>query len=322
MIRALRRVHAEVLGLNRRNHAYLFRYNARDRHRLVDDKLATKRALAAHGVPAPALYDLCGTQSGIRDLADRLAGRPDFVVKPARGAGGAGIVVVIGRRGAGFVKASGVVLARRDLEAHGSDVIAGTYSVGGRDDAVVVEERVRADAVLGDVAYRGVPDVRVLVFRGVPIVAMLRLPTRRSDGRANLHLGGVGVGVELASGRTTDAVVGRRAVTVHPDLGRGLRGLVVPEWDEMLALAVRAADAVGLGFVGVDVVLDARRGPLVLELNARPGLTIQLANRRGLRPVLEAVAAAAVPADVAARVALGRRLSGPPSCSPPARAGS
>jgi alpha-L-glutamate ligase-like protein len=221
-----------------------------------------------------------------------------------------------------FVKASGVALARRDLEAHASDIVAGAYSVGGRDDVVVVEERVRVDAVLGEVAYRGVPDVRVLVFRGVPVLAMLRLPTRRSDGRANLHLGGVGVGVDLASGRTTHAVVGRHPVTEHPDLGRPLGGRVVPAWDDMLALAVRAADAVDLGFVGVDVVLDARRGPLVLELNARPGLTIQLANRRGLRPVLDAVAAANVPRDVSTRVALGRRLSAPRSSCRPPRAGS
>jgi alpha-L-glutamate ligase-like protein len=322
VIARLRRLRTQVLGLNRRNHGYLFRWNPRDRHRLVDDKLATKAALAAHGVPAPALYDVCDAQWGVRALGARLAVRHDFVVKPARGAGGAGIVVVVGRRDEGFVKASGAVLHRRELEAHACDVLAGTYSVGGRDDALLVEERVRADPVLGALAYRGVPDVRILVFRGVPVLAMLRLPTRRSDGRANLHLGGVGVGVDLASGRTTDAVVGRRLVAAHPDLGRPLRGLLVPEWDEMLALAVRAADAVGLGFVGVDVVLDARRGPLVLELNARPGLAIQLANRRGLRPLLDAVGDANVPADPAARVALGRALSAPPSPASPPPAGS
>jgi alpha-L-glutamate ligase-like protein len=309
VIAGLRRLRAEVLGLNRRNHAYLFAYNPRDRYRVVDDKRETKAALAAHGVPAPALHAVSDAPWQARALVEQLADIGEFVLKPARGAGGAGIVVVVGRRDGRFLKASGAVLAARDLEAHACDVIAGAYSPGGRGDVLLVEQRLVPDPVLGALAYRGVPDVRVIVFRGVPLLAMLRVPTRRSDGRANLHLGGIGVGIDLADGRTTYGVRGRVAIDVHPDLGVRLDGVVVPAWDDVLSLAGRAADAIGLGFVGVDVVIDGRRGPLVLELNARPGLTIQLANRRGLRPLLDAVAGAAPPATPAGRVALGRELS-------------
>ncbi len=309
MIARLRRLRGEVLGLNRRNHAFLFAYNARDRWRVVDDKQATKRVLDAHGVATPMLHATCDVPWRTADLGERLAALPEFVLKPARGAGGAGIIVIAGRKGDRFVKASGAVLRRRDLEGHACDVIAGAYSPGGRDDVLLVEERLRPDPVLGAVAYRGVPDIRVLAFRGVPVLAMVRLPTRRSDGRANLHLGGLGVGVNLASGPTTYGVARRRAVGRHPDLGVALDGITVPAWDDVLVLAARAAEAVGLGFVGVDVVVDAERGPLVLELNARPGLTIQLANRRGLRPLLDAVAAVTPPPTPAERVALGREIS-------------
>ncbi|MRR31196.1 alpha-L-glutamate ligase-like protein, partial [bacterium] len=45
----------------------------------------------------------------------------------------------------------------------------------------------------------------------------------------------------------------------------------------------------GLGYLGVDLVIDRDRGPLLLELNARPGLAIQLANRHGLRTRLDQV---------------------------------
>jgi glutathione synthase/RimK-type ligase-like ATP-grasp enzyme len=143
----------------------------------------------------------------------------------------------------------------------------------------------------------------------VPVLAMLRLPTKQSDGRANLHLGGVGVGIELDRGRTTYAVMCGRRVASHPDLGCDLGGIAVPRWDDVLLLAVQAADAVRLGFVGVDVVIDAMHGPLVLELNARPGLTVQVANRRGLRPLLDAVEAGTPPATPAERVAAGRWLA-------------
>ncbi|MFN8543423.1 MAG: alpha-L-glutamate ligase-like protein [Candidatus Binatia bacterium] len=309
MIRRLRRVQREFLGLNRRNHGYLFRYNPRDGHRVVDDKHATKTVLARHGVDAPALLDVrtaVWQVAGLRARLDRLEG---FVLKPARGSGGGGILVVVGREGGRFRRASGATMTWPAVAGHAADVIGGGFSPGGREDILLVEELVVAEPILGALAHRGVPDLRILVFRGVPVQGMLRLPTRRSDGRANLHVGGVGVGIALDSGRTTTAIVHDRPVVAHPDLGTPLAGHRVPCWDDVLLLATRAADAVGLGYLGVDVVLDARRGPLVLELNARPGLAIQLANRRGLRPLLDAVAAAPLPAAPAARVAFGRALA-------------
>ena len=51
----------------------------------------------------------------------------------------------------------------------------------------------------------------------------------------------------------------------------------------------RVAAAVGLGYIGVDIVMDVERGPMLLEANARPGLAIQIANGRGLVPRLEAI---------------------------------
>jgi alpha-L-glutamate ligase-like protein len=305
----LARLRAEVLGLNRRNHAYLFTWNPRGAYQMVDDKLATKAALAAAGVPVPATLDVCDAQWRVAALVRRLADHGDFVLKPAHGSGGSGIVVIVGREGDRFVKPSGRTLGARDLEAHACDVIAGAFAPTGREDALLVEERIEAEPTLAALAYRGVPDVRVLVFRGVPVQAMVRVPTRRSDGRANLHLGGIAVGVDLATGCTTGAWAGRRPIGAHPDLGRSFAGVEVPGWLDVLAIAVRAADAVGLGFVGVDVVLDARRGPLVLELNARPGLTIQGANRRGLRPALERLAMETPPAGVSERVTFGVALA-------------
>jgi len=175
---------------------------------------------------------------------------------------------------------------------------------------VLVEARVEADPVLGAISYRGVPDVRVLVFRGVPVQAMIRLPTRASDGRANLHMGGMAVGVDLASGVTTNGVLAGRPTSRHPDLDCDVGGRTIPAWNAMLAIAARCYDAIPLGYLGVDLVLDAARGPLVLELNARPGLTIQLANRRGLRGVMEELARSPVQGmGVEERLALGRRLA-------------
>src|SRR6185369_9726542 len=146
-----------------------------------------------------------------------LAGRDEFVAKPARGAGGGGVLVIAGRRGTRLVKASGAEIAHADLESHCADILAGAFSLTPHADEVLIEYRIRNDPVLAAISYRGVPDIRVLVFRGVPIQAMLRLPTRVSDGRANLHMGGMAVGVDLASGVTTHGAIRGRPSSMHPD---------------------------------------------------------------------------------------------------------
>ena len=318
LLARLRRLRQEALGMNRRNLVFLVPHNPRRLFAVVDHKPTAKRALAAAGIPTPATYAEIALQWDLRHLVRMLGAHTEFVVKPARGAGGGGVLVIVGRAPAGFVRASGALLSLRDLASHCADILAGAFSLGGRADEVLLEARVHPDAVLGAVSFRGVPDVRVLVFRGVPIQAMIRLPTRASDGRANLHMGGLAVGIDLATGTTVHGWLRGRATATHPDLGRSVLGLAVPEWDTVLALAARCYDAVPLGYLGVDVVLDAESGPLVLELNARPGLTIQLANRRGLRPVMEALASRDLAQlTLTERVRLGQELAGSARCRLP-----
>jgi alpha-L-glutamate ligase-like protein len=163
------------------------------------------------------------------------------------------------------------------------------YSLGGRPDRAVVQQRVRLHPAFDPVAFQGIPDVRVVLYRGEPAMAMLRLPTQESGGRANLHQGGIGAGVDLSSGLTNHAVQRNRFVRSHPDTGAALVGVLVPSWGDVLTMARRVAAAVGLGYLGVDIIIDAEAGPLLLEANARPGLAIQIANNHGLMPRLAAI---------------------------------
>ncbi len=76
-------------------------------------------------------------------------------------------------------------------------------------------------------------------------------------------------------------------ITEHPDTGGGIAGLEIPNWEDLLRLAARCHELTGLGYLGVDIVLDKDKGPMILELNARPSLNIQIANRSGLMPRLK-----------------------------------
>lgn len=271
-----------VLGLNQRNGDYVLRFNPRNLYPLVDDKLKTKRLALQAGIAVPELYGVIETQRDIRRLPEIVKDRPEFALKPAHGSAGDGIVVIAGRSASRYRTISGLLLDDDFLSHHLSNAINGQFSLGGVQDVVIVEYMVRFSALFERVSFQGVPDVRVIVFRGYPVMAMVRLPTRISHGKANLHQGAVGAGIDLATGVTLDGVIGTEVVTHHPDTTHAIAGLQIPDWDTILDISARCYELTGLGYIGVDIVLDRDRGPLVLELNARPGLAIQIANRQGL----------------------------------------
>jgi len=308
ILRALRR-HG-VLGINRRNIDFTLRWNARRLYPLVDDKLTTKERCQSAGLPVPALLAVARHHFEIPRLLREIASLDAFALKPAHGAMGNGILVVRARSGGRYQLAGGRLLGEDDLRYHAASIISGLYALGGQIDDAFVEERIGVHPKLEGVATDGLPDLRVIVYRGVPVMSMTRLPTRSSGGRANLHQGAVGAGIDLANGRFIHAVQENVPVSRHPDTDQPLIGLEMPHFEEALEIAVAATDLTGLGYVGADVVIDAARGPLILELNARPGLAIQLANLAGLLPRLEAVDARLEPGlSLAARIALGREVA-------------
>jgi alpha-L-glutamate ligase-like protein len=287
ILRALRE--RGVLGINRRNAEYTLRYNARGKYPTVDDKLLTKELCARAGIPTPKLLAVANHHFELRHLREALAGLESFVLKPSRGAMGNGIVVVRGRSADRFRVAGGRQLALDDLAYHAAGIISGLYALAGHSDVALVEERLEVHPAFAEISTEGVPDVRIVVFRGVPAMAMTRLPTRRSGGRANIHQGAVAAGIDLATGTTTHAIQQSVPITRHPDTHEPLLGRPIPGFPALLEFAVRAADETGLGYVGADMVVDERQGPVLLEMNARPGLMIQLANRAGLLPRLRAI---------------------------------
>jgi alpha-L-glutamate ligase-like protein len=278
-----------MLNMNRRNVDYISRYNSRESYPLVDNKLKTKLVVAEYDVPTPGLLQVVRQQheiSRFKLMADKL---DRFAVKPAKGSGGKGITVISGREEGQFVKASGAVVTLGYLERHLSNILAGLYSLAGSPDVAIVEDLVESIPGLARYSFQGVPDIRIVVFQGYPVMAMLRLATKASDGKANLHQGAVGVGLNIATGQGLNAVQFNRPITHHPDMDLALENIVIDDWDQMLAIASRCYEATALGYMGVDLVVDAQKGPLLLELNARPGLAIQMANGCGLLPRLQTI---------------------------------
>lgn len=281
-LRAFKTLHEQgVLSINQRNRDFILKYNDRKKYPLVDDKLKTKQlALDAH-IAVPKLYDVIKTEHQIKHIETILASYTDFVVKPAHGAGGDGILVIAGKMLGRYRQINGKLITLDELRYHLSLLLSGAFSLGGHEDVAIIEQRVEVSDVFKTISYEGVPDIRVITLLGYPAMAMLRLPTRLSGGKANLHQGAIGTGVDLATGMTFGGVFHHDAIDYHPDTLNPIEGIHVPYWEEILAIAASCYDLTGMGYLGVDIVLDKVHGPLMLELNARPGLNIQIANREG-----------------------------------------
>ncbi|MBI5606643.1 MAG: alpha-L-glutamate ligase-like protein [Deltaproteobacteria bacterium] len=271
-----------LLGMNSRNADYIMVYNPRSAFPLADNKVQTKQLALKFGIPTPDLFYVVENHGSIARLHRILKNHRAFVVKPARGSGGSGILLIQDRTADGFITQSQRVLSKDAFNNHISAILSGVYSLEGLEDRVIIESLIHPDPIFNPVAYQGVPDERVLVYRGVPVMAMVRLPTRASDGKANLHRGAIGAGIDLGQGLTLSAVHKSRIISHHPDTGNPVAGIRIPHWEKILYLAALSKDMTGLQFLGADFILDRERGPVLLELNARPGLSIQMANQKGL----------------------------------------
>jgi len=277
-----------LYGINRRNVEMVYAHNRRGDYPIADDKLLCKEHMVRAGVPVPETLVVCEGLFAIVRTLRALDDAEQFVVKPANGSGGEGIVVVGDRLGPGrWKRAGGAEVTDRELHRHLAAIVLGAFS-GELEDRAFVERRIVPHPIYLDLWADGLCDVRIITLHGEPVIAMVRVPTAQSGGRANLHQGGLGLGIDLDTGKTTRALHRGRSVTTHPESGRPLVGLELPAWQDTVDVVRRAASAVPLGYLGCDVVVDRVLGPLLLEINARPGLEIQNVNGYGIGEALAA----------------------------------
>ena len=278
-----------IMGINSRNINLIFPLNPRSNYAMVDNKALTKKLCESRLIPAPKTYALIQRFGDIKKSIDLLFSLPGFVIKPTRGAGGRGILVIADRKNNEFQNAKGEMFSLEQIKYHISTILSGLYSLSGQPDQAMIEKLIEPHPAFKELTVAGTPDIRIVLYKTSPIMGMLRLPTKASRGRANLHQGAVGVGIDLETGITCGGVWRDRSFDIHPDTGASINGVMILNWTNVLKTAIRLSRAIGLQYVGVDILLDSEGGPLVLEANARPGLSIQIANRYGIWPRLNEI---------------------------------
>ena len=289
---------SSVLGLNARTQLFAYKYNTKHGKSIANSKIKTANVLKRASISHPKIYKKFRDPREVMEF-DWGTLPAKFALKPSRGMGGGGIIVVKRRitdkrilksaKGPIWITTNNERITSDDLKLHVLDILEGAFSIGNVPDVGFIQEYVGRAEVFRKWAYRGTPDIRIIVFNKIPVMAMLRLPTKESGGRANLHQGAIAVGIDIATGITTRAIWHGDEIVFKPGTDRKLRGIKIPGWDNVLETAVRTQEVSHLGYLGVDIVIHPEKGPMVLELNAQPGLQIQLANGEGLKKRLERV---------------------------------
>lgn len=276
-----------LLSLNERNLDFVFNYNERKYFPQVDDKIKCKERLKKNKVAISETLAVCESFASLETVLADISQMENFVIKPSKGRGGGGILLCGDKTEKGWKTPSGRVIHIKDIEIHLSNILFGVFSLGGNDDRALIERKIVPHTFFTDIYPEGVADIRVIIFKGNEIMAMTRIPTSKSNGKANLHQGAIGVGVDIKTGKLKQASHKGRVLYKHPDTRIKLAEKCIPHWKSVLNTARAAAESVDLLYLGVDLVLDINEGPLILELNARPGLEIQVANQEGLKSLLE-----------------------------------
>ena len=277
-----------ILGMNARNLSYVGPNNSKKAIDLANNKLRSKEVLKAAGIPVPEVYGIIRNRRELEVFKWENLPK-SFVLKPNRGMGGEGIKIIYGKKNDRWILSEGRTVEAEDLRSHIFNIFDGFYSLFGGEDIAFFEERIKISNSLKPYSFRGIPDIRVIVYNKVPVMAMLRLSTKESGGKANLHQGGVGVGIDIATGITTQAIQHDQITEKTPDTKLKLSGIRIPYWKTILEIAIQCQKASGLGYVGVDIAIDKEKGPVVLEINAHAGLSIQIANLAPLKHRLQKV---------------------------------
>lgn len=276
-----------LLGINARNLKYIKAYNPKKAIRFADSKLKSKSFLSAREIPVARLFATIASKKDLEKF--EWSSLPNsFALKPNAGFGGEGILVIKKRKGTNYIKPNGGIVTQEEMERHVRDILDGRYSIANISDTAFFEQLLEAPAPFNKMAHKGLPDIRIVVHNLIPVMAMLRLPTEQSEGKANVHLGGVAVGIDIATGGLTHITQFNKEVDSIPGFGE-VKGVKIPKWEDFLLIASRVQQVTNLGFAAVDLTIDKNMGPVLLEINARSGLAVQIANMAPLRRRLERI---------------------------------
>jgi len=287
-IRKITQFNKNVIGINKRNIEFIYPNNHRKHFNLSDDKSICKTHLHKHKIPTTPTYVIIESLGGLQEKWLEASKHDTLAIKPARGRGGGGILILEKINDSSWRTPSGKIHTKDTIFSHLANIVFGVYSFGSQDKAII-EYCIVNHELFQNIYPNGIPDIRIIAYQNQLIMGMIRIPTDESDGKGNLHQGAIGVALDINTGKIGKGFNGKEYLSSHPDSGVKFEGSQVPHWDEILNIAVNTANSLPLKYLGLDIVIDHNLGPLIIEVNARPGIEIQNVNQIGILEQIEKI---------------------------------
>jgi len=244
-----------------------------NRECVLVDKAAFYRRCRAHEITHPTVF---GTVEAGR-LRDFI--RPDgapLIVKPSHGEGGRGVALLPPE------------LSFIADEAEFAREVARFIDTR---QVWIVQQALRNHQALSDYAMDALATARLTTMRnehGHPelVSTVLRVASVRGLVIDNMKAGGLIMPVDFETGRAATACkgYGGRDYEHHPLSGARFSNLVLPDWNDAVALAedAHARAFAEYALIGWDVAFTPA-GPFLVEGNAKPGVLMpQRSGRKGL----------------------------------------
>lgn len=277
-----------ILWQNARNLNYIKWYNDSIAKKLADSKLKTKEFLSEKWISVAETLMVIEKHGDIREDSLSHLDLP-FVVKPNSWYGWKGIIVFDKKDiDWNYISNWWKIYSKKMLKSHFSDIIDWFFSLSWYRDSIIIEKKILLDHQIELLWKFWLPDIRVLVFNKVPVMAMLRVPTLQSWWKANLHAWACWVWIDIWTGKLTYITKSSKIIKSIPDIW-DIRWIKIPKWEEILTLAVKVQFITNIWYVWCDIVLDDKKWPILLEMNIRPWLEVQVANMSPLKDRLDRV---------------------------------
>ncbi len=277
-----------LLWQNARNLNYIKGSNFAVARKMADSKLKTKEFLKSKWVSVPeTLYIIKKYKDINSEILEKL--EPPFVVKPNNWYGWKWILIFDSKDSLwNFVSNTWEIYDKDRMLNHFSYILDWFFSLSGTRDKVLIERKIILSNEIDLLWKYWLPDIRVIVYNMVPVIAMLRVPTKESDWKANLHGGACWVGIDIWTWKLTFITRKSKIIKSIPWIW-DVRWIKIPSWEKMLKLAVKVQQITKIKYLWCDIVLDEKLWPLLLEMNIRAGLEVQISNLAPLKSRLDRV---------------------------------
>ncbi len=311
-----------ILWNNARNLLYIKKFNDKKSIRLANNKIKTKSFLSARWIPFAKTYATIKDRKELFDIDFSNLPNKEFVIKPNKWSKGKWIYITkylwtVERNEKWevrniFDKAKIYVNKIADkiqnlpnlphyyeiwwkmvddntFRRYILDNLDGKNSMTIWWDKVIVEEKIRAGEWFDKFCKHWLADIRVIVFNLVPVSAMVRMPTHKSEGKANLAKWWIWLGIEIWTWEIKTMFENQKIYKwkFKPEF-KELKNQRLPYWDDILFLSSKIQYFVNLWYLALDWVITDD-GPKLLEINARAGLEVQNISGIKLKNILNKI---------------------------------